>query len=92
MGIDLTQFLAAGGIVGLFGATATVLVQLLRTNSRLTSNYERRTAAVETSHTTCQYQLNVLVGAMQRAGLVIPPAFWEAPPHGPSPLRQDPPP
>lgn len=77
--MDLTPVLSAGGIVGLFGVVAVLVVQLFRENGRLRDSRDTEikdlksdVGALKAENLACRWQVNGLVNVLREAGVAIP--------------------
>jgi hypothetical protein len=86
---ELAPLLAGTGILGLFGASAVVLIQLLRQNTKINMVYGRELVeaqneikALRQDNWWCAQRVNILIYACQRAGIEVPQEVWDGPPKG----------
>lgn len=94
---DLSQLLAAGGIVGLFTAASILVVQLFRENARLRREREGTITGLKSdindlklenrecaaSNLALQWKVNGLADILRRAGQTLPSWFFDSEiPHG----------
>lgn len=74
--MDPALLLQAGGVLGLFVATGTVLTQLLRQNGRLNREREQEIKALKREARRANARIDVLVYALQRNKIEVPPEVW----------------
>lgn len=81
--MDLTQFIAAGGIVGLFGAAAVVLFRSMSYEGMIAGRFQgqiddlgKQLEDVKDEKQKCVQANNSLIRALQKQGLEIPPEAW----------------
>lgn len=75
----LGPFLAASGIIGLFGAAATLVIQLFRENGRIRTERQEEirdlrhdVTALKTENFACRMQVNGLLSLLQKQGISVP--------------------
>lgn len=82
--MEPTAWLPAAGIVGLFTATATVFVQLLRQNSQLSKERDSLLALrdeeirdLKLGELRCNRRVDLLIAACRSGGIAVPSEVWQ---------------
>lgn len=81
--MDLTQLVAAGGIVGLFSASAVVLFRSMNYEAMITKRFQGQIddlttelGGVKEENTKCTRANHILITALQKNGIEIPQEAW----------------
>lgn len=81
--MDLTQYVAASGIVGLFAASAIVLFRSMKYEASITHRFQKQIddlqedlAISAAERTKCAKANSVLINTLQRNGIEIPKEGW----------------
>lgn len=81
--MDLTQFIAAGGIVGLFGAAAVVLFRSMSYEGMIAGRFQgqiddltKDLDSVKEDNLKCQKANHILITTLQKNGMEVPSEAW----------------
>lgn len=83
MDLTLTQLMAAGGIVGLFSASALVLFRSMRYEGTITKQLQEQIDDLNKGldnerqkNERCHKSNNLLIQTLQKNGMEVPPEVW----------------
>lgn len=81
--MDLTQFVAAGGIIGLFSASAIVLFRAMGYESSMTERFQgqindlsKEVEDLKEEASRCARVNHALIITLQRNNIEVPPEAW----------------
>ena len=81
--MDLTQFVAAGGIIGLFSASAVVLFRVMSYEATITQQFQGQVDSlneeldeVKADRARCIRVNSLLITTLQRNNIEVPPEGW----------------
>lgn len=74
--MDLTQFIAGGGIIGLFAASAVVLFRSMRYEGSVQQQMVRENTKLQVDLEDCQRKKNLLIASINQQGGKVPPEVW----------------